>query len=41
VTAAMLNVDQKVAVGVAYAVAMFMTVMDAALRGTGLALASS
>jgi short-subunit dehydrogenase involved in D-alanine esterification of teichoic acids len=34
----MLNVDQKVAVSVAYA-AMFMTVMDAALRGTGLALA--
>jgi NADP-dependent 3-hydroxy acid dehydrogenase YdfG len=34
----MLNVDQKVAVSVAYA-AMFMTVMDAALRGTGLAFA--
>jgi hypothetical protein len=35
----MLNVDQKVAVGVAYAAAMFTTVMDAALRGSGLTLA--
>jgi short-subunit dehydrogenase involved in D-alanine esterification of teichoic acids len=35
----MMTVDQKVAVSVAYAAAMFMTVMDAALRGIGLALA--
>jgi short-subunit dehydrogenase involved in D-alanine esterification of teichoic acids len=35
----MLNVDQKVAVSVAYAAAMFMTVMDGAFRGAGLALA--
>jgi len=34
----MLTAGQKVAVSAAYAAAMFMTVMDAAFRGTGLAL---